>query len=101
MHHFNPPAPDPDWHVEWFGQLAIVTDLELRIVAVALVHRDEVVLAEDPPQPKAREYKHGTRNTYAQGCRCASCTSAHAAHQRELYQKRKARGISLRLSRAA
>jgi hypothetical protein len=39
-------------------------------------------------QPQ-RVAQHGTRSKYSAGCRCEPCRAANAAHQRELYRRRK------------
>lgn len=36
-------------------------------------------------------WRHGTRQGYSKGCKCADCKAAHAAHHREQRAKRKAR----------
>lgn len=39
----------------------------------------------------ALKWRHGTRQGYRRGCRCAECRGAHAAHCREQRAKRKER----------
>lgn len=48
---------------------------------------------EDQPQAVLDHpvLSHGSRSLYRKGCRCAACTDAHRAYQREWNQRRRAK----------
>jgi hypothetical protein len=63
MRHYNPPAPapEPKWQLLRFGQLLIVTDLECRLIAVALADGESlgasVMLAGEKHDRYGRKYR--------------------------------------------